>query len=167
MAEIGIIGSLLSIADIGIRLGIRLYTYANTVAQADRNISALSQDITTTSSVLRLLGETLEKGFELNLCSEEAFRTASNAVNGCSNVFQEIEGLLTDGIAMKTNTGEATNRSSAVRQRLTWPFMEPRIQLLSTNLEKLKSTLSLMLQVIILARQISEKLVNTFSSARL
>lgn len=47
-----------------------------------------------------------------------------------------------------------------VMERLKWPFLKGRIEFPRSNLERLKSTLVLMLNVITYARQVSEKYVN-------
>jgi len=61
MAELGIIASVVQIADLGVRLSLRLYTFGETVASADKSIISIAKDVSLASSVLRELGQTLEK----------------------------------------------------------------------------------------------------------
>ena len=51
MAELGVIVSVLQIADIGLRLSLRLYTLSERVASADRSIISDFKDVSLTSTI--------------------------------------------------------------------------------------------------------------------
>lgn len=87
MAELGIIASIIQIADVGLRLSLKLYTFGETVASADRTVLSISKDISLTSSVLKELGHNLEKDKEAQICSENAIKTAEEVVQECLVVF--------------------------------------------------------------------------------
>ena len=61
MAELGVIASVIQIADVGLRLSIKLYTFGEIVASADRSVISISKDVSFTSSVLKELGHILDK----------------------------------------------------------------------------------------------------------
>jgi len=61
MAELGIIASVVQIADTGLRLSIKLYTFGEIVSTADKSVISTSKDVSLTSSVLKELGSLLEK----------------------------------------------------------------------------------------------------------
>lgn len=61
MAELGIIAAVVQIADVGLRLSIKLYTFGEIVASADRSVISISKDVSLTSGVLKELGQILEK----------------------------------------------------------------------------------------------------------
>lgn len=89
-----IIASALQIADIGIRLSLRLYTFGETVASADKSIISISENVSLTSTVLKELGQTLDKDRTTRICSPNAMRTADNIVKQCQRIFQEMDHIL-------------------------------------------------------------------------
>ena len=158
MAEIGIVASVIQIADVGLRLSLKLYTFGETVASADRTVLSISKDISLTSSVLQELGHNLKIDHEARICSENAVKTAEEVVQECLKVFKEIDGLLEKSAARMGDEGKPKAKwTSAVVGKLKWPFLQPKMQLLRSNLDRLKATLLLMLNVMTYARQISGK----------
>ena len=93
------------------------------------------------------------------LCSENAFRTTSAIVYECRIVFEEIDQALIDKMTRMGLDGEPRQPKPALFERSTWPFLQPRIKLLWNNLDKLRSTLHLMLNVLIYARLVADKFV--------
>ena len=83
MAEIGLIASVLQVADIGARLSVKIYTFCHAAVNADDSIRFISKDISHTSAILRELGRCLEEDHKAQLCSENAFRTTSAIVDEC------------------------------------------------------------------------------------
>ncbi|KAL8761067.1 MAG: hypothetical protein Q9184_002773 [Pyrenodesmia sp. 2 TL-2023] len=158
MAEFAIVATIIQIADVGLRLSLRLYTFGETIASADRTIISISKDISLTSSVLKELGHNLEKDKQAQICSENAIKTAEDVVQECLKVFQEIDGMLEKSIASTSQSGTTRAKwTSAVVGKFRWPFLQPKMQLLRSNLDKLKATLLLMLNVMTYARQLSER----------
>lgn len=157
MAEIALLASILQIADIGIRLSIRLYTFGETVANANRNVLSLSKDLSLTSSVLKELGHAFE-GDRDRIHSQNAVRTAQEVAQECSSVFAEVDDLLLKKVPnLMLGTVDKKSRAKAVIERLRLPNLTFKIDHLNCNLDRLKSTLSLMLNVIIYARQVSSR----------
>jgi len=171
MAEIGLVASVVQIADTGIKLSITLYTFAETVLTADKSIKEIASDVSLTSSVLEELGQNLKKDQKSRLCSENAVKTAEGIVKECAAIFKEINETLqitlnkikptAGGYKAKGKDGSHGGKKMAVAalERLKWPFLQPKMQLLRGNLDRLKSTLVLMLNVITYARKVSEEYV--------
>ena len=163
MAELGIIAAVGQIADIGLRLSIKLYTFGEIVADADRSVISISKDVSLTSGVLKELGQILDKDKESRTFSENAVRTADGVVKECLDVFQEMENILVKkfpglgGKGKEGRGGEKPKRATVMLERLKWGYLQPKLQLLRSNLDRLKSTLLLMLNVITYAKQVSEK----------
>ena len=158
MAELGIIASVVQLADLGVRLSLRLYTFGQTAASADKSIISISKDVSLTSSVLKELGQTLQKDQEPRLCSENAFQTVDGIVKECLEVFQSMDKTLAKSVSrLGLENGQKRVWTVAALERLKWPFFQPKMQLLRSNLERLKSTLLLMLNVITYARQVADK----------
>lgn len=160
MAELGIVASILQIADVGIRLSLNLYTFGETVASADRSIISVSKDVSLTSTVLKELGDTLVKDEASRICSGNAIVTANGIVQECLEVFKEIDAVLLKTLPGLMQGGERKARIAHVMERMKWPFVKGKIEFLRSNLERLKSTLVLMLNVISYARHVSEKCVD-------
>ena len=154
MAELGVVTSILQIADTGLRLSLKLYTFGKTVASADKAIITISKDVSLTSSVLQELGSHLKKDQESPICSENAIQTAERIMQECMQVFTELdEALGKSRTRMGIEGEEKAKWTSTVKERFKWPYLKPKIEFLSSNLDRLRATLLLMLNVIIYARQ--------------
>ena len=166
MAGLGIIASVVQIADVGLRLSIKLYTFGEIVASADRSVISISKDVSLTSGVLKELGHILDKDKETGTFSENAVQTADGVVKECLEVFQEMENILVKKLPSlesgrrEGKGGERAKRATIMLERLKWGYLQPKLQLLRSNLDRLKSTLLLMLNVITYARQVSGKYVS-------
>ena len=159
MAEIGLIASVLQVADIGARLSVKIYALCHAAVNADESITFISKDISHISAILGELGRCLEKDQEAQLCSENAIRTTRTIVIECRIVFEKIDQALMDKMARMGLSGRPGQPELAILERSTWPFLQPSLELLWNKLDKLKSTLLLMLNVIIFARLVAEKYV--------
>ena len=71
----------------------------------------------------------------------------------CHRIFKELDDAL-DGKGK--GFGSGTKMILGLRQRLKYPFLEPQIELLKANLDKLKSSLLVMLNVLIFAEQLKK-----------
>ena len=99
MAKIDLIASVLQVADIGVRLSLKVYIFCHASLNADNPITFISKDISRTSAILRELGQCLENDHDAQLCSENAFRTTSTIVSECRIVFEEVEQALMNKMA--------------------------------------------------------------------
>ncbi|OCT46554.1 hypothetical protein CLCR_01855 [Cladophialophora carrionii] len=154
MAEADLVATIVGIAGAGVKLSITLYTFAETVATASSEIKNVARDVSLTSSVLEQLGAHLEQDEDAKLYSGSAVETVKDVMTECEVVFQEIEGVLakaTDSVAKRWPRKGGKVALSAM-DRLKWPFLQPKMALLRSNLERLKSTLMLVLNVLIYAR---------------
>jgi len=173
MAEIGIVGSIVSIAEVGFKLSTSLYTFGVTVASADRSIIAVSKDVSLTSSVLKEPGDILRQDHEANIPNERgastprtrgskiasanAIGTADKLVNECRGLFEEMDKVLVEKVPhLPAGEGDHTKKAILMLERLKWPRLQPKLQVVRGNLDRLKSTLLLMLHVITLGRLMAE-----------
>ncbi|EUC44921.1 hypothetical protein COCMIDRAFT_37255 [Bipolaris oryzae ATCC 44560] len=154
MAEaIGLVASVLQLAGTGLKLSQALYQYADSVATADRRIRDVAKEIKLTSFVIEELGGIFKQDDTLSLISKSAIATANETLNECSTMFGEIEATLN-----KSKKGKMG--------RLMLPFREPKIELLRSHIDKLKSTLQLLMQVLMHAFHVSSKKLDREAEAR-
>ena len=149
MAELGAIASIVQIADVGFRLSIKLFAFAETVASADKEIIFTSKDVSLTSSVLKEIGEILRQDEESCLYSPRAIQTATDIVSECQGVFLEIEEILIERVPnISSKLGDNVRKAAMMVERFEWSYWQPKLQLLRSNLDRLKSSLLVMLHVI-------------------
>lgn len=146
MAEIGLIASVIQVAGAGLKLSQTLYQYAETVSTADRRIKDIAKEVRVTSFVIDELGDIFKQDQSSNLLSKNAIKTADETVRECSSVFSELDAALKR--SGKNKIG-----------RLMLPFRESKIELLRSHIDKLKSTLQLLMQVLSHAHQIASQYV--------
>ena len=151
---LGIAASVLQIAELGGKLSVKLFTFSRKIKNANKDIDSVSQDIAATGAVLQQLGNELTKDEKTQLCSNEAVATAQQLVEDCRKIFHELNGALDGG------KGQSRNASHQLimgwKERLKYPFLEAQIELLRSNLERLKSSLVVMLNVLIYAEQLKK-----------
>lgn len=149
MAELAAVASIVQIADIGFRLSIKLFSFAESVASADQAIISTSKDVSLTSSVLKEVGEVLKKDQSFGTYSATAIQTAAAIVTECSEVFQAMEKVLLEKVPnINANRKEKGLRTTMTLERFKWSYWQPKLQLLRGNLDRLRSTLLVMLNVI-------------------
>ena len=165
MAEIALIASIVQIADTGYRLSLKLYTTGEAISSADRAIITISKDISLTSTVLKELGQILGRDEDENerICSENLVQTAGDTVKDCLEVFEELDKIILKNMP-NLSQGNKGTRATMAMERLKWPFIQPRVQLLKGSLEMLRANISLMLNVLIYARHTLERLVSRYFS---
>ena len=163
MAELALLASIVQIADTGYRLSVKLYTSGEAISSADRTIITISKDISLTSTVLKELGEILRRDQEEKdrICSENLIQTAGNTVKECLDAFEELDKMILKNMP-NLSQGHRATRATMALERLKWPFIQPRVQLLRGSLDMLRANISLMLNVLIYARHVSDRLVSRY-----
>ena len=157
MAELGIVASVLQIADLGLRLSTKLYAFGKTIATAEKSIQSISKDISLTSSVLRQLGQTLEEDKKSRLINDNALQTADGIINECRDIFQEMDSIFMKRMPRVLSEEKEKGSKATVTTKLWWPYVRPKILLLRANLDRQKSTLLLMINVITYAKTLSNE----------
>lgn len=158
MAEIGLVASIVGIVAAGAKLTSSLYAFYGTVSDADDSIRAIATDVSLTTSVLQELSRNIEEDAKFHIRSDNATRTAERAVEECSIVFKNINATLQKALKPKegdTIPSEAQHIIVKTKHRLRWAFLQPKMELLRSNLDRLKATLMLMLQVLVYAGKLS------------
>ena len=160
MDGLSIAASIVGIATAGVQVSIKLVTLATQISTASDRVSAIGNDISLTSSVLRQLGDLMtqnitDRGISiLNLDGLESTKTAAAM---CERIFLEIEKEVEKASEQlrrhKPRLGKmrAQKIELSTTEKAKWPLLQPRIDGLRADLRDAKSTLILLLQVATLA----------------
>jgi hypothetical protein len=97
------------------------------------------------SAVLKQLESSLRDDENVRLCKIETLKTTNDITVACRNALKEVEDLISDYFE---------NEKVSLFDQLKRYHVEKKINLLRANLDRLKSTLILMLEVIKYARGI-------------
>ncbi|KAF4763937.1 hypothetical protein N7455_010378 [Penicillium solitum] len=153
---LGVVASILQIADLGAKLSVKLCTFYRTVKVANQSMQDLSCDVSLTCSILNELAKALEQDDQAKLCSEQAFRIAQEVLQECKAVFRQIENAIE-----KHNQDGEKNCFTRGARKVTVALLGPNLDLLKSNLERLKSTTLLMLHVIMYAGELRKRKVKS------
>lgn len=157
---IGLAASVIQIAELGGKLSVKIFTFARKVKNANKTIDALSQEIAVTGAVLQQLGGTLSDNKSVKVCSQEAIDTAKKLVSDTEKVFRSLEKLL-------DNDEKSSSKFRVNLKRLKFPFLESEIEQVQANLERLKSSLLVILNVLIFAEQLRKYASQSSSQCRI
>lgn len=147
---LGLAASVIQIAELGGKLSVQLFTFTRKVKNANKSIDALSQELASTGAVLKQLGETLTKDDNVRVCSQEAITTARGLVDDTNKVFTSLQKV----ILGDEKSNEKFLKGITLKQRLRFPFFESQIEQVQANLERLKTSLLVILNVLIFAEQL-------------
>ncbi|KAJ5975797.1 hypothetical protein N7481_009504 [Penicillium waksmanii] len=154
MAEVlGTISAALQVAELGGRLSVKLCTFAHKFKNADKALRSLSNDVALTCSVLRQLGDSLRQDDLVSLYSPDAFATAQDVLEECKKVFNDLE----SEIEQQHADPSSKSRIERATRKIWFLMNEPRLDAVAGNLERLKSTMLLMLNVVIYAGQLRSR----------
>lgn len=139
----GVVG----LAAFGVHLVEILNKYSSSVKDAKGRINAILHDTKLTTSVLRQFKDHLDEDTAVSM-SDQAKQIAQEAISRCDIVFQDIHEILTGSRRPHPVNSAQLTVNLNLREQLKWHFIEPRLELLRGNLEKIKSTLQLLMSVI-------------------
>ena len=151
MAEIGVIASVVGVAGAGFRLALILHAVGLDIGNADVDILKVAKGVSLFSLMLKQVGLTLEAAE--SVASESAVDTAIELKDQSEMVFTEIQAMV-DTVRKKDVKGNY--KSITVMQRVKWCFKKQRVQYLLGQLESLKLSLSVMLQILQLGKLIAD-----------
>ncbi|THY81637.1 hypothetical protein D6C95_09035 [Aureobasidium pullulans] len=125
------------LASLAIQLLQGLNKYAGSALDSKGRIKAISTDIGLTVQVVQALNTTIQDDANPEMMNDDAEKLAKEAVVQCQEIFTKIQVTLPD------------IDPAGIRKRdfVTWPFIEPKLELLRGNLEKVKATLQLLMNI--------------------
>jgi hypothetical protein len=142
MAEVvGLLASIFQVAGVGVKLSRTLYDYGISVSGAEKRLYGIAKDVELTSHIVTELGRLFEERSTQEFLSEDSVIMARDAVAECDAVFQAME----DVVNKIRKNGLA---------KWSIYFRESKIDLLRSNLDRLKGNLQLLMQIIIHKKQV-------------
>ena len=118
----------------------------------DMEIQAIARGISSFSLMLKQVGMNMQAG--KSLASQRVLETVAHIAKQSQQVFDEMKRMI-EMVQRKDENGNI--QSIAIAQRVTWCFKKQRVQYLLGQLESLKLSLSLVLQILQLARTIASE----------
>ena len=137
MAEFALATGIISVAALGVKLAKELYEFSSDVASASEQLEFVARNVSLYCAVLKALGKHLHLNHSDQ--TQEAEDVALEVQHQSENVFQKIRQLL-------PNTRQ--NGRISGTQKLAWSFRKSKVDYLVSQLECLKSTMSLLLHIL-------------------
>ena len=144
-----IIASIIGVAGAGFRLSLVLNAVATELSNAECDIHGIAKGISLFSLMLKQVGKTMEEG--RTLATQSAIDTATEIRDQSQVVFDEIKNMV-DLAQARDENGHI--RSITIAQRVKWCFKKQKVQYLLGQLESLKLSLSIMLQILQMGKAI-------------
>lgn len=158
IAIVSVIASLAQLADYGFKLSTKLFSYSQAISRADRTIESISNDVSATSTVLKLLGDILREG-EANYICRTGVEAAQGTIKECSIVLESLTKIL-DKMLPKSFEMEKEVKAfkgMKFREKIKWPFLEPKVELLMMRLDRSKVNLTMILGMFNFAKDITRQ----------
>jgi hypothetical protein len=144
---LGVASTVSDISDLAAKCSVRLFALSRRLKDASKPVESLSKDIAATGAVLHQLGYQLKRGEDLQVGSSTLVTSVDDLVEECSDIFDSIDKALNGD-----NTG--SKAILGLQHYVHFNSLEPQLRLLEMNLERLKTPLALMLNVLIYAEQL-------------
>ena len=172
MDGVSIAASIIGIATAGAQVSIKLVTLATQISTASDRVSAIGNDISLTSSVLRQLGDLMTENIKdrgITILNPDGLENTKTAAAMCERIFSEMEKEVKKASEQLRSYKPGLEKMRAQKielsttEKFKWPFLQPRLDSLRTDLRGAKSTLILLLQVANLA--LNKRMANASMSA--
>ena len=140
MAELGLLANLAAVIGAGLQTSIALYSLANTIGSAGRELEDTASDISLFCRVLKQVQKSLDNPTSARL-SATAIQDTQDVVKRCNAIIEEITNSL------QSMTGSKSTSIDLVG-RVKWTFKRPKILLQRSNLQSCTVYLHLMLSTL-------------------
>lgn len=156
MEPFGVATGVLQVASTGFLLAKTLSEYARNVKDARSDLSNIANEVEVTSKVLQNFGVLLSDETTKAVCSPQLHADAQDALDGCEAAFNDLDNVFKSFC----KPGESVKSSPIARWK--WPLNKSKTKAHQERLERLKSSLSLMLNMVEFARNSSLKYKTTY-----
>ena len=163
-SALGIAASLISLTDAGIKVSFGLFSIAGKVKDADQSVQLISNDVSATCGILSQLKDLLHpkkdaSGREFSIFKDDGLKTLRSSTDYCRIIFDRLKDELEKAskqVAGKRKGLKSRKIELSASEKAKWPFLQPKIFSLRSELGLTKSNLVLILSIAHLAH--SEKL---------
>ncbi|KAJ9312371.1 hypothetical protein DTO271D3_7387 [Paecilomyces variotii] len=152
MTDTGSVAPVLGVANAGFRLSLLLNAVACQIASSGIEIHSISKGVSLFALALKHVGKVLRETDPVH--SAQALAEAREITDQGYMILNEIEDMLD---RLKASEALATTHGLSVQQRVRWCFKKHRVTYLLSQLECLKLSLAVMLQVLQLGKLIEAK----------
>ena len=121
--------------------------------EASAYYESISQEVASTNAVVQQLGTLLNDKKHHQLFGPESLRTTTISVTACDELFKDLNSNATPKI--KADGGSTAKSLAEWKHRLLLPYKQADLERKQFRLKELKATLTLNLNIIVLAAQIS------------
>ena len=160
MEAVGAAASILAIAGAGIQISLKLIAFADQVGTAPESIRDVGTDVSVMGGTLKELGELM--GNKTSTEGSAAMFTLNNLRDimelerKCDGIFEKLRDILGKASLQLRSVYKRTAKSQAASPKITlsklermkWPFLQPSMESLRSELRDAKGTLTMMLQVV-------------------
>lgn len=165
MDVVSISASVLAIATVGAQVSIKLIAFASQVSTASDRITSVGNDVSLTSGVLQQLGELMTQKAtdddDTSIFSQASLVTTKSSAEACARIFQAIEKEMKAASEQLRGPKRPIGRKVLLSryEQLKWPFLQPGLDVLRSEMREAKGTLMLTLQVTTLgfARKVADR----------
>ena len=93
LEALGVAASIIQVADAGLRVAEVLYSYAESVASADKRLDYIVSNVSLTSRIVRDIGELFAHKETATFVAEAGVQTATDCAEQCALLFAEFDEL--------------------------------------------------------------------------
>jgi hypothetical protein len=158
MAEVlGIAAAAIGLANTGLTVARFLKSYADSVRTVDKQIAPVASQVQITATTLQNIGSLFKDDKLQGIYTARVLEDTQAALNGCSEAFSGLQGFVSSLMKLDAS-GKAHVSSTAM---FTFYFREKELDALQARLERFKTSLVLILEVLNL------RLLMQYASVRL
>ena len=160
MEAVGAAASILAIAGAGIQISQKLIAFKDQVSTAPKRIQDVGTDVSVTAGTLHELGELMREIVptkkSAGMFRPDQIQNILASSTRCQAIFDELKHILGKASQqlrdMYKSAAKRQEPSPKIKlsgfERMRWPFLQPQMQALRSELRDIKGTLSLILQVV-------------------
>lgn len=180
MEAVGAASAILSIATVGVQCSMKLMTFAGQIKTAPDQITKIAEEVSLNASILQQLGELAKENVgngpptsddkdssnddmksvhdaetaasKQSIFNAKGLGTVMSLAKNCEEIFNSLDQSLRKAskqLCAKLGNSGKVKLSHA--EKFKWPFLLPGMDTLRNELQHVKGTLMLMLQVAMLA----------------
>lgn len=141
MAEVGLVGCIISLAGVGAKLGIQLYAIADGVGSAGREARLIAAEVSVFSHSLTALSKSLRRPTSESSRLQEI---AESLLVSCNAVLDQLSEIVCELAPLRPGSGSSRRTVANLLARLKWMLQKPKVVFIRDSIDSFKSTLILL-----------------------